>query len=150
VGSRAVTRTLIAGAFVATATVAAGVWHVRAQAAEPAHGAGRFDPDTMLIVPDNQRVKVEVINASGERGIARRTMHYLRDRGFDVVSLGNARERSDSSVVYVRSGHADWAALAARAIGGARIEERPDTSRYLDLTIVLGTHFRPPSLILYP
>lgn len=140
-------RVVMVSAIVALGTVGTGLWWVRAQAAEP---NGRAERDTLRIVPPGTRVKVEVVNASGERGLARRTMHYLRDRGLDVVSVGNAKDRLDSSVVYVRSGHADWAVKAANAIGGARIEVRPDSSRYLDLTIVLGARFRPPSLVLYP
>ena len=82
-------------------------------------------------------------------------MKGIRYRQRDLISRDGYRvdfteERLDSSVVYVRSGHADWAVRTAQAIGGARIEMRPDSSRYLDLTIVLGARFRPPSLILYP
>jgi hypothetical protein len=144
-------RVIMAGAIVALGTVGTGLWWVRAQAAEPNGRVARdVARDTMLIVPEGVRVKVEVVNASGERGIARRTMHYLRERGLDVVSVGNSKERLDSSVVYVRSGNADWGVSIAKAIGGARIEMRPDSSRYLDLTIVLGARFRPPSLVLYP
>jgi len=109
-----------------------------------------IDPDTMRLVADTVRIKVELLNASGGRGIARRAMQYFRDRGFDVVSTGNAAGRSDSSVVLDRTGNAEWAQLAARALGGARIEAQPDTSRYLDLTILIGSSFRPPSQILYP
>lgn len=109
-----------------------------------------IDPDTMRLVPDSVRIKVELLNASGERGLARRAMRYFRDRGFDVVSVGNATERADSSVILVRSGNAEWAEWAARAARPARIEMRPDTSRYLDLTILLGSSFRSLPQILYP
>lgn len=104
----------------------------------------------MRVVADSVRVKIEVLNASGERGLARRAMLYLRDRGFDVVNMGNADQHTDSSVVIDRSGHPQWAAQAARAIGGARVVSRPDSSRYLDLTILLGSSFRSPAQILYP
>ena len=40
--------------------------------------------------------------------------------------------------------------LAAKALGGARIEMRPDSSRYLDLTILLGTAWRPPAETFHP
>jgi hypothetical protein len=104
----------------------------------------------MRLIGDSVRVKIEVLNASGERGVARRATFYLRDRGFDVVNTGNADRRVDSSVVIDRSGHPEWAAQAARALGGARVESRPDSSRYLDLTILLGASFRSPAQILYP
>ena len=78
------------------------------------------------------------------RGLARRATTMLRDAGFDVVGSGNWTERLDSNVVLVRSGREDWGALAALALGGARVEARPDSSRYLDLTILVGTAWRPP------
>jgi hypothetical protein len=49
-----------------------------------------------------------------------------------------------------RSGHPDWARLAAKAMGGARVESRPDSLRYLDLTVLVGRSWRPPPQSLYP
>lgn len=102
------------------------------------------------LVPDSLRITVEVLNASSVRGLARRATFYLRDRGFDVVNNGNASERLDSTVVLVRSGRMDWGELAAAALGGARVEARPDSSRYLDLTILLGATWRPPAEAFHP
>jgi hypothetical protein len=80
----------------------------------------------------------------------RRAMQAMRDAGFDVVYFGNAKERSDSSVVLVRSGHPQWAALAAKTLQGARVESKPDTSRYLDLTILIGSRWVPPPDLFHP
>lgn len=102
------------------------------------------------IVPDSLRIKVEVLNASGIRGQARIATFYLRDLGFDVVSSGNASERVDSTLVLVHGGRDDWAELLAQGLGGARIAARPDTSRYLDLTVLLGPDWRPPPQAFYP
>ena len=102
------------------------------------------------IVPDTLRIKVEVLNATAIRGLARRATFHLRDLGFDVVGSGNSGERLDSSVVLVRSGRMDWGELAAAGLGRARVEARPDTSRYLDLTILLGTTWRPPPETFHP
>jgi hypothetical protein len=109
----------------------------------------RVDADTMRLVPDSVRIKIEVLNATGERGLARRVAQYLRDRGFDVVGIGDAPVR-DTSLVLDRSGNSEWAAWGARAMQGATIEARPDSVRYLDLTLVIGRTFRPPSQVLYP
>lgn len=142
----------LAGVAVALATVGIVGWWVAAHGSEVRAGTPRpaIARDTMRLLGPDARVKVEVLNASGERGLARRAMRYLRDRGFDVVSVGTAAHKSDSSVVLDWSGHPAWAAQAVRALGGARVESRADTSRYLDLTIVLGASFRPPPQILYP
>ena len=102
------------------------------------------------VVPDSVRIKVEVLNATNVRGLARRATFHLRDLGFDVVSSGNSTEKVDSTVVIIRSGRPEWADLAAKALGGARIETRPDTSRYLDLTILIGASWRPPLETFHP
>lgn len=111
---------------------------------------GTFDePSHNVVAPAGVRIKVEVQNATATRGLARRATLYLRDRGFDVVSFGNASERRDSTLVLDRSGHADWAALVATAMK-ARAESRPDSSRYLDVTVLVGGDWRPPALPFYP
>ena len=102
------------------------------------------------LVPDSVRIKIEVLNATSIRGLARRGTFHLRDLGFDVVSSGNSAEKLDSTLVLVRSGRMDWGELAARGLGGARVEARPDSSRYLDLTILLGTSWRPPPQAFHP
>ncbi len=139
------------GALVLAAAGIAGWWVVARADDSPVRVArAAVRSDSMRLVPANTRVKIEILNASGTRGLARRATQYFRDRGFDVVAVGNAPERRDSSVVYDRSGHAEWASLASRALGGAQVETRTDGSRYLDLTVVLGARFRSPALILYP
>ena len=95
-------------------------------------------------------MRVEVLNATDTRGLARRAMFVLRDAGFDVVYHGTSSERLDSTTVLDRTGHADWAALAARAMGGGRTAAKPDSSRYLDLTILVGRNWSPPGQPLYP
>lgn len=100
--------------------------------------------------PEGQRVRVEVLNATDTRGLARRATMHLRDRGFDVLGMGNSGEQLDSTLVLDRSGHPEWAQRVARALGGARIEARPDTSRYLDVTVLIGRSWRPPAEPFYP
>lgn len=121
-----------------------------AGAFEAAGAPGSFDEAAYNVVaPAGVRIKVEVQNATTTRGLARRATLYLRDRGFDVVSFGNAAERRDSTIVLDRSGHPDWAALVATAMK-AKVESRPDSSRYLDVTVLVGGDWRPPALPLYP
>lgn len=99
--------------------------------------------------PAGVRIKVEVLNATTTRGLARRATLFLRDRGFDVVGSGTVRERRDSTLVLDRSGHPEWARLVARGLN-ARMESRPDSSRYLDVTVLLGGNWRPPPLPFHP
>ena len=97
-----------------------------------------------VTAPPNTRVRVEIINATKTRGLARRATRLLRDRGFDVVTYATSGTMQDSTVVLDRSNHPDWAKLVGQALGGARVVARPDTSRYVDITVVLGTAWRAP------
>jgi hypothetical protein len=106
--------------------------------------------DTIARAPLGERVKVQVVNATRVRGLARRATRALRDRGFDVVEVGTTAELRDSTLVLDRSGHPDWAARAARAMGGASVQARPDSSRYLDLTVLVGRAWRPAAEPLDP
>ncbi len=99
--------------------------------------------------PLGVRIKVEVLNASATRGAARRATLLLRARGYDVVAMGNSRTTQAPTLVLDRSNHPEWAALIGKAIGG-KVVTRPDTSRYLDATVVLGTDWTPPPMPFYP
>jgi hypothetical protein len=102
------------------------------------------------VVPAGAHVRIEVLNATDTKGLARRAMLVMRGAGFDVVFFGNSAERADTTRILDRSGHADWAALASRAMGIARVEEKPDSSRFLDLTVLVGRNWTPPLEPLYP
>lgn len=127
---------------------AAGLWFQPWRVTEGGVSGGVSGGDRVWraerIVPADTRIRVEVLNATGVRGIARRGTSVLRDLGFDVVGSGNAPSRLDSTTVLVRTDRMAWGLLAAKGLGGARIEARPDTSRYVDLTILLGADWRPP------
>jgi hypothetical protein len=99
--------------------------------------------------PEGVRIKVEVLNATRTRGLARRATRYLRDRGFDVVGSGTSPDQRDSTIVLDRSAHPEWAYLVARAMK-AKVSAQPDSSRYLDVTVILGADWRPPPKPFYP
>lgn len=97
------------------------------------------------VVPDSVRIKVEVLNATDTRGLARSAMFALRDAGFDVVYFGNTSERHDSTIVRDRSGHPQWAELARGVMSPSAVETRPDSGRLVDLTVLVGARWRPPT-----
>jgi LytR cell envelope-related transcriptional attenuator len=101
--------------------------------------------------PTGVRVRVQVINTTRTRGLARRATRVLRDQGFDVVEMTTGGPSRDTTLVLDRSGHPDWAAAIAKILGpAARAEARRDSSRYLDVTVLLGAHWRAPSEPLNP
>ena len=100
--------------------------------------------------PVGQRVRVQVLNATTTRGLARRATRLLRDGGFDVVEVGTLPQTRDSTLVLDLSGHPDWAKRVAALFGGARVEPRADSARYLDITVLVGASWRPPAEPFYP
>lgn len=121
------------------------VWQIWAWRA----GSGEsYAPDDAR-APEGIRIKVEVLNATQTRGLARRATLYLRGRGFDVVGSGNVTEQRASSIVYDRSGHPEWARLVGRAMN-APVVRKPDSSRYLDVSVLIGADWRPPPLPFHP
>ena len=149
----------IAVGVVALVAVTAGVVRSRTSGASgsakqtPAARQTEPAPASSLREPrwaEGTRITVEVLNATKVRGLARRAALTLRDQGFDVVSTGTNRDAFDSTQVLDRTGHREWAMRAARAMGGATVLVRPDSSRDVDLTVLIGASWRPPSQPFYP
>ena len=102
-----------------------------------------------VAAPPGVRIKVEVLNATSTKGLARRATTYLRDHGFDVVEVGTYRKQLDKTLVLDRSNHPDWAKLVAEAFA-ATVQEKPDSLRFLDVTVLVGADWRPPALPFDP
>jgi hypothetical protein len=100
--------------------------------------------------PEGARVRVQVLNTTKTRGLARRATRLLRDRGFDVVDVSSVSPTIDTTVVLDLSGHPEWAATVAKVMAPARTKARRDSSRYLDITVLIGSTWRPPAEPLYP
>jgi hypothetical protein len=92
-----------------------------------------------------ERVRVEVLNAAGVPGLARAATERLRQQGFDVVYYGNASGFGpDTSRVLDRLGRLDVAVAVADALGVGAVSLAPDTSLYVDVTVVLGRDWPAP------
>ena len=100
--------------------------------------------------PADVRIRVQVLNTTTTRGLARRATRLLRDRGYDVVEIGTTTPTLDTTLVIDRSGHPAWASSVADLLQPARSVARPDSSRYLDVTVLVGRAWRPPSHPLDP
>lgn len=89
------------------------------------------------------RLKVEVLNGSGESGAAATIRDHLRDRGFDVVSAENADHfEYDVTHVLNRSGRTGAAREVASQIGVDSVANAIDPDLFLDATVVLGKDWR--------
>lgn len=89
-------------------------------------------------------LQVEVVNGSGAAGLAAQTTQYLRQRGFDVVAVGNhTRPDEPHSLVLDRVGDPDAALKVAQALGidPEYVREDLEPSYFLDATVVIGLDF---------
>lgn len=111
-----------------------------------AFGLGRADGtrpaiDTELEVIDApvRAGRVEVLNGSGRSGLARAVTGRLRTAGFDVVYFGNApADADDSTTVFARVRDDATARAVAEHLGIARVRTEPDTTLYLEATVLIG------------
>jgi len=89
-------------------------------------------------------ITVEVLNANGRAGDARVGTRLLRREGIDVVYFGNAVESTlDSTRIIVRRGSAKAGERVRAALGQGRIEIQLDSSKLLDVSVLLGADFAP-------
>jgi hypothetical protein len=86
------------------------------------------------------RIRVEVLNAGGVRGMAAEARDGLRDEGFDVVHYGNASSFGrEASVVLHRSGELGAAQAVAAALGIGEVRSEPDSTLMVEVTVLLGS-----------
>lgn len=106
-------------------------------------GAGRLAANPSSLPAGEARLRVEVLNGSGEPGAAREVAARLREAGFDVVFYGNARtfDHAVTSVVN-RSGRTGAARAVAEALGADSVATAVDRELFLDATVVLGSDWR--------
>jgi hypothetical protein len=134
--------------FLALTLAWAMLGHSSAEIGLPASALEVFTPPARA--PAGVRIRVEILNATATRGLALTATRLLRDRGFDVVSIGNAPVQRDSTLVLDRTSHPQWARLASEALGRGRVALRPDSSGYVDITVLLGSDWTPPAKTIYP
>ncbi len=136
------------GLLVAVLGASGVMMHARGDAPAPllASVTGGHD----VRAPEGVRIRVQVLNTTKTRGLARRATRLLRDRGFDVVELGTVGPTMDTTLVLDLSGHPEWAGAVAKVMAPAHTRARRDSSRYLDVTVLVGSSWRPPAEPLDP
>ena len=97
-------------------------------------------PTPNLGGPKNRVIRVQVLNGSGEGGIASRVASYLRDGGFQVVEVRNA-DRTDyfATLVVARREDAAAARAVSRYLGGPPVIRQAWGLDLADVTVVVGS-----------
>ena len=92
--------------------------------------------------PNEAVIVVEVRNGCGASGLGDRVAAYLKDRGFDVMFVGNADDFDFGETIVVdRSGEWTKAREVARALGGVPVVQQISGGTFVDATVVLGQDF---------
>jgi hypothetical protein len=90
-------------------------------------------------------IQVEVRNGAGVDRLAAEATHFLRERGFDVVDVGNYETfQQERSIVIDRVGDPEAAQKVAEALGLPPSRVRQDIRRqyYLDASVVIGHDYK--------
>lgn len=95
-----------------------------------------------------KRIRVEVLNGTQRVGLARVATRALREGGLDVVFFGTG-PAADSTRIYVRRGDPGQGRDVQEVLGVGRVVVLPDTLRRVDVSVLLGSDWR-PKLPLHP
>ncbi len=89
-------------------------------------------------------IQCTILNASGQRGVARSMTDYLRARGYDVVEIGNYPTTEERSFMIDRVGDSASAARVGYALGipDSLTERDIDSTLYLRCTVVAGKDYK--------
>jgi len=100
---------------------------------------------------DNKPLLVEILNASGKKGVAQALTQYLREQNnkgllrVDVIDYGNFPTPQKTSAIIDYSGKLIQATQISRAIGlTCEIQTEISTTATSDTLIILGEDFRMP------
>lgn len=130
------------------AIVGFGVWYFRAPTSVEAPNATAMamaERDSAGMAPDSVRVRVRVLNGTKISGLARRGTQRLRDYGYDVVDYSTASDTTTQTTVEVDRNSRAYANRIVKALGGGVVRERDEPSLYYDVTVTLGSDWKPSS-----
>jgi len=102
--------------------------------------------DHLYPVPGgDDQVEVEVLNGTATAGLARVGTRALRRQGIDVVFFGTADTTADSTRLIIRRGSREPADRVRKLLGTGKVELLPDSTRRVDLTVILGKDWVVPA-----
>jgi hypothetical protein len=88
--------------------------------------------------------RVEVLNGTGQAGLAGRVAGALREKGYPAVTFGNADAPAAETLILDYAGKAYTARRLAELFPGARVVAQPDPNAPADLRLILGPGAKVP------
>jgi len=97
-----------------------------------------------MMVQAGEKIQINVINACGADGVARRFTEYLRARRFDVAEVQTAQRPESRSAVVDHVGDTVSARKVAYALGipQERVRTELDSTLYLRASVVIGADYQ--------
>lgn len=101
------------------------------------------DPQVEHILPEmfnendiiNDKTSIQIINATGIDGVGGRATEFLRNAGFNVVSVETGKEGSSKIIYRVGEGNVSFKRL--KGIFGFSAEKKEETT-IADITVIIG------------
>jgi hypothetical protein len=91
----------------------------------------------------NLSIQINIMNATGENRIGARFRDYLKQKGFDVVDMGNYKSEVEKSMVLDLCGDINKAKRVADALGVSQrnVVQQLDKSKFIDATVLIGKDY---------
>ncbi len=91
----------------------------------------------------NLSIQINILNATGENRIGARFRDYLKQKGFDVVDMGNYKTELEKSMVLDLCGDISKAKRVADALGVSQrnVVTQLDKTKFIDATILIGKDY---------
>jgi hypothetical protein len=102
-------------------------------------------PTLTADMPDPGKIHIQLLNGCGAKGLATKARLSLRQRGFDILTFGNAQAQDYKQTVIIARSPLPAGELAARRVANAlgvtvdqiKIEQDPNLVD-TDVTLILG------------
>jgi hypothetical protein len=91
---------------------------------------------------DNHPIRIEVLNGTGESGLANRVARALMKRGIDVVSTGNAENFSHQQTILIARKKNPEIEQLSKILGCRNTIEQLKDHAIIDATLLIGNDFK--------
>jgi hypothetical protein len=105
--------------------------------------------ETEEVLPEPGKIRIQILNGCGAPGIANRLRGVLRDRGFDVLTVGNAKAQNYKKSTLIARSDPPFGELAAKAVAKSlgiseeQISVKKDPALVdTDVTLVIGADYQ--------
>jgi len=100
-------------------------------------------PETQKIITQ-EVIQLNILNGCGVSGLASKAKLYLRERGFDIVEIGNSAQQYNKTTIIDRLGDKESVRRLANAVGvpDSTIVTEIDSSLFLRATLIIGNDYK--------